>query len=164
MRKRDRLARQKTPRLGTHESGGLFVDTTDEAPVSPPPAGEYESPPSRHTFSSVSVGEPPINRFEETTQQAEKETVSPISLETQRQLEKQTPHGVPLEPTTRSDMESTLGADFSSVRLHDDASAATITREVRARAFTQGSDIFLGSEVDLASDRGQATLAHELTH
>jgi Domain of unknown function (DUF4157) len=67
--------------------------------------------------------------------------------------------GRPLDGATRTDMESRLGADFSDVRMHDDAAAKASAAEVGARAYTSGSHVVIGSG---GGDRH--TLAHELTH
>jgi hypothetical protein len=67
--------------------------------------------------------------------------------------------GRPLERAVRADMEARLGADFSDVRLHDDAAARASAAEVGARAYTSGSHVVIGEG---GADRH--TLAHELTH
>jgi hypothetical protein len=67
--------------------------------------------------------------------------------------------GRPLDSATRTDMESRLGADFSDVRIHNDAAAKASAAEVGARAYTSGSHVVIG---DGGSDKH--TLAHELTH
>ncbi|MET9366008.1 DUF4157 domain-containing protein [Streptomyces sp. NPDC006632] len=67
--------------------------------------------------------------------------------------------GRPLDSTTRSDMESRLGADFSDVRVHNDSAAKASAAEVGARAYTSGSHVVIG---DGGADKH--TLAHELTH
>ncbi|ATL30042.1 DUF4157 domain-containing protein [Streptomyces formicae] len=67
--------------------------------------------------------------------------------------------GKALDDTTRTDMETRLGADFSDVRLHTDAAAKASAAEVGARAYTSGSHVVIGEG---GADRH--TLAHELTH
>ncbi|MFD8972454.1 MULTISPECIES: DUF4157 domain-containing protein [Streptomyces] len=67
--------------------------------------------------------------------------------------------GRPLDDTTRTDMETRLGADFSDVRIHDDSAARASAAEVGARAYTSGSHVVIG---DGGGDGH--TLAHELTH
>ncbi|MEU8890836.1 DUF4157 domain-containing protein [Streptomyces sp. NPDC048442] len=67
--------------------------------------------------------------------------------------------GRPLDEALRSDMEARLGADFSDVRIHNDAAAKASAAEVGARAYTSGSHVVIG---DGGADRH--TLAHELTH
>ncbi len=65
----------------------------------------------------------------------------------------------PLDESTRTDMESRLGADFSDVRVHSGPAARSSAAEVGARAYTSGSDIVIGEG---GADRH--TLAHELVH
>jgi hypothetical protein len=67
--------------------------------------------------------------------------------------------GRPLDPGTRDEMESRLGADFGDVRVHDGAAAADSAKRLGARAYTSGSHIVLG-----AGGEDRHTLAHELTH
>jgi hypothetical protein len=72
-------------------------------------------------------------------------------------------HGLP-EPVLRP-FERAFGTDLSGVRVHHDNRASELNRAVSARAFTLGSDIFLGAgqyRPDSAS--GQELLAHEVTH
>jgi hypothetical protein len=69
--------------------------------------------------------------------------------------------GSPLSPSTRADMEQHFGTDFSGVRVHRGEPANEANRALSARAFTHGSDIFLGGDASPA-DRG--LMAHELTH
>jgi hypothetical protein len=73
--------------------------------------------------------------------------------------------GRPLDPGTRSFMESRFGFDFSGVRVHTDARASESAREVNALAYTLGSDIIFGpGEYSPDSVSGKLLLAHELTH
>jgi peptidoglycan hydrolase-like protein with peptidoglycan-binding domain len=73
--------------------------------------------------------------------------------------------GAPLDPTTRAFMEPRFGHDFSRVRVHTDARAATVARSLDALAFTVGDDIaFAPGQYRPGSDEGRALLAHELTH
>jgi hypothetical protein len=73
--------------------------------------------------------------------------------------------GRPLENGVRSDMEARLGADFSDVRVHTDATAHSAAEAVQAHAFTSGSHIvFQRDRYDTASSAGKRMLAHELTH
>ncbi len=70
-----------------------------------------------------------------------------------------------LDPGTRSTMESGIGRDFSNVRIHDGARAANAARNLRAKAFTVGNDVFFGAgQYRPHSRSGQRLIAHELTH
>lgn len=73
--------------------------------------------------------------------------------------------GSPLPSSVRAPMESGLGHDFSSVRVHTGTEAARATSSVNARAFTVGSDIYFSpGRYEPQSKAGQHLLAHELTH
>jgi hypothetical protein len=62
-------------------------------------------------------------------------------------------------------MEDSFGTDFSRVRVHTSSQSDTLNRQLQARAFTTGSDIFFRSgEYKPTSGAGQQLLAHELTH
>jgi hypothetical protein len=69
--------------------------------------------------------------------------------------------GRPLPEPVRERMESAFGHDFSSVRVHEDAKAAS----VRAVAFTRGENIhFRPGRFQSAGRAGSELLAHELAH
>ncbi len=71
--------------------------------------------------------------------------------------------GKPLA-TTPGAQRSARRAD-DDVRIHDDGTAAQLSRELGAVAFTYGRDVFLaGNAPDLGSEAGRAMLRHELTH
>ncbi len=73
--------------------------------------------------------------------------------------------GNPLQHNTRKQMESSFGADFSHVRIHNDNTAAQMSKDLNAQAFTHGSDIYFNSgKYDANNKEGQHLLAHELTH
>jgi len=71
--------------------------------------------------------------------------------------------GRPLDTATRGFMEQRFGADFSGVRVHSDAQAASSAAEVQARAYTVGEHIVLGERARGAGDE-QRLYAHELAH
>ena len=74
-------------------------------------------------------------------------------------------HGRPLDRATRRAMEARFGYDFSAVRIHDDARAATTAAEIDAAAFTVGQDIVFGAaRFDPSGPEGRRLLAHELAH
>lgn len=65
----------------------------------------------------------------------------------------------------RASMEASFGRDFSNVRVHDDSAASLASRDISARAFTYGQDIYFGAgHYQPNTPRGQELLAHELTH
>lgn len=73
--------------------------------------------------------------------------------------------GRPLDGGLRSRVEPVFGQDFSGVRVHTDASAASLTAGLNARAFTVGDHIALAmGEYRPGTVAGDAILAHELAH
>jgi hypothetical protein len=73
--------------------------------------------------------------------------------------------GQPLDRPTRSRLESSFHCDLSKVRVHADESAARAAREIDARAFTLGQNIwFGGNEFSPRSAGGFHLLAHEVAH
>ncbi len=73
--------------------------------------------------------------------------------------------GQPLEAGVRSRMQSRLGHDFGSVRIHTDATAARSAADVSARAWTVGSNVaFAEGAYQPTSTAGEELLAHELAH
>ncbi len=71
--------------------------------------------------------------------------------------------GQPLDPETRSAMESRFGQDFSQVRVHTDAASGNAAQTLHAQAFTMGNDVFFGSG-KYQPDPNDPLLAHELAH
>jgi hypothetical protein len=58
-----------------------------------------------------------------------------------------------------------MGHDFSGVNVHTDSEADGLSRDLGAKAFTTGSDIFFQSGAyNPDSSDGQELIAHELTH
>lgn len=73
--------------------------------------------------------------------------------------------GQPLELKTRSEMETSFGHDFSEVHIHADTAADKPARELGARAFTSGKDIFFRENAyQPGSEAGKGLLGHELAH
>jgi hypothetical protein len=73
--------------------------------------------------------------------------------------------GSPLPDETRADMETRFGTSFDEVRVHAGGEAVQLSRDLSAKAFTHGQDIYFGEgSYDPDSSEGQRLLAHELTH
>jgi uncharacterized protein DUF4157 len=69
--------------------------------------------------------------------------------------------GSPLSSSIRQPFEAQTGKDLSHVRVHSDSASHQATRALKARAFTHGSDIWLGPG---ESPNDQSLLTHEATH
>ena len=88
-----------------------------------------------------------------------------LNTDTAAQIRNLKGGGQPLEPSTRTFMESRFGKNFSEVRVHADNSAASLASGIHARAFTHGRDIVFGQgEYSPQSTTGRKLIAHELTH
>jgi hypothetical protein len=90
---------------------------------------------------------------------SETSTVPPVVHEVLRS------QGEPLDPKTRSFMESCFGHDFSQVRVHHDARAAESAKAVNALAYNVGRDVVFGlGQYSPGNRMGKRLIAHELTH
>ena len=73
--------------------------------------------------------------------------------------------GQPLPDAVRDTLEPRFGHDFSGVRIHADADADALSRQLGALAFTAGQDVFFREDnYRPDSDDGKRLIAHELTH
>ena len=87
--------------------------------------------------------------------------------ELQRFTERLDQHGPgqPLRATEREFLQSGTGHDFDQVRIHADAEADRLSRDVHAKAFTVGQDIFFrAGAYDSSTPDGARLLAHEAAH
>jgi hypothetical protein len=73
--------------------------------------------------------------------------------------------GAPLPGPVRNFMEPRFGASFANVRIHTDAGAAQLSRQLNAQAFTVGQNVYFGkNQYQPDGDAGRELIAHELTH
>ena len=73
--------------------------------------------------------------------------------------------GNPLPLSVRRFMEPRFKADFSKVRVHTGDRAAKLSRQLNAKAFAVGGDVFFGKgQFAPETERGKELIAHELTH
>ncbi|MEA5418989.1 DUF4157 domain-containing protein, partial [Spirulina sp. CCNP1310] len=85
------------------------------------------------------------------------------SLETA--IKQQQGKGNPIAEDIREPLEQAFGVDFSHVKIHTDGTSEQLNRSISALAFTTGKDIFFKQGAyQPRSPKGQALLAHELTH
>jgi hypothetical protein len=87
------------------------------------------------------------------------------SPEIDRQVNSSKGKGKQLPQHTNQFMGNAFGADFSDVSIHTDRNAMKMNRQLGARAFTYGNNIFFNEgEYNPESPKGKNLLAHELTH
>ena len=73
--------------------------------------------------------------------------------------------GRPLETSVSDRLGRAMGADFSSVRVHDSPGAGELASSLHARALTVGGHVaFAPNEYAPGTPIGDALLAHELAH
>lgn len=72
--------------------------------------------------------------------------------------------GQALPPILQQQMQGPAGTELHDVRIHQGGSVDSALASQNALAATQGTNVYLSADVDLASDSGQDTLIHELRH
>ncbi len=84
---------------------------------------------------------------------------------TQARINRERGGGQPLDNTVRASMGKAMGQALPAVRVHTSPTADALSRDLGARTFTTGRDIFFSAGAyEPHSTSGQELLAHELTH
>ncbi|MCB0839946.1 MAG: DUF4157 domain-containing protein, partial [Bacteroidetes bacterium] len=92
-------------------------------------------------------------------------TVEEASDDLSDKLQRTKGKGQSLDDSTSREMGQQMGADFSDVRIHTDSEAGEMNKEIGAKAFTHGKDIYFNDgQYNTGSKEGKHLLAHELTH
>ena len=90
---------------------------------------------------------------------------SVVDEETADSIQRQKGHGQQLDGGIAKQAGNVMGRDFDDVTVHTDAEADKVSRQLGARAFTTGNDIFFREgEYDPQSRSGHELISHELTH
>jgi hypothetical protein len=88
-----------------------------------------------------------------------------VSDETESRIKAAQGSGQPLPDSISASLEPHFGRDFSQVRVHTDAEADELCRELGAKAFTTGRDVFFREGAyQPDSGFGKSLLAHEIAH
>lgn len=96
---------------------------------------------------------------------AESAMPEPVPPGVEGLIERKLRSGRALDSVLARRMGTALAADFRAVRVHDDSEADQLNRQLQARAFTAGQDIFFRrGQYDPGSSGGRELLAHELAH
>lgn len=128
------------------------------------PAGATHQPgaPSDLISLQKTVGNSAVQRL-----LAQRSGSGPAELdeETAAAINRERGSGSQLDGDVAAKAGATMGRDFSDVTVHADSQADRLSRQLGARAFTTGNDIFFrDGAYDPASSDGQRLIAHELTH
>jgi Domain of unknown function (DUF4157) len=142
------------------------------------PGDKYEQEADRIADEVMRMPEPSVQRQVEPEGEEEemlqrKAISNPTSLNSEQSSSEISPivhevlnsPGQPLDPQTRTFMESRFGHDFSQVIVHADSKAVASAQALGARAYTVGHHIaFNAGEYDSRTAQRQYLLAHELVH
>ncbi len=102
---------------------------------------------------------------DEGLQRAGEGSAPAVSGNVQAAIQRQAQGGQPLAADVRGFMEPRFQADFSGVRVHQDAAAASLSNQLSARAFTYQNHVFFSrDQYQPGTSEGRHLLAHELTH
>jgi hypothetical protein len=127
-------------------------------------AAHLESKPSPEIVARMqqTVGNAAVQRF-----LAQRSGSGPTELDddTAAAINSQRGSGQELDSGIAEKAGSVMGQDFSDVTVHTDSSADSLSRQIGAKAFTTGSDVFFRSGAyKPATSEGQQLISHELTH
>lgn len=134
-----------------------------------PPNDPYEQEADRMA-DQVMAEAPSIQRMctdceEEAVMRKEEGSGIPVPDQLESGLNGSKGSGAALPEGTRGSMEKFFNRDLSSVRVHTDEQAVQMSRDIQAKAFTHGSDIYFNEgQYAPESNSGKHLLAHELTH
>ncbi|MCA9938620.1 MAG: DUF4157 domain-containing protein [Anaerolineales bacterium] len=144
--------RRQMDESSTHQSGPLPTPERLAGPLTPDTVFQLHQ----------TIGNAAVQRV-----LAQRSGVGPTELddETTSAINRHLGHGASLDAGMSQKAGAALGTNFDDVTVHHDAAADQLSRQLGARAFTVGSDIFFrDGEYSPASHDGQHLLAHELTH
>lgn len=97
--------------------------------------------------------------------QAKSENGMPVSSELGSAIQSSRGSGTSMDNHTQTFMSSRFSADFSNVKVHTDGEAVQMNRDLNAKAFTVGNDVYFNSgQYQPGSSEGKRLLAHELAH
>jgi hypothetical protein len=91
--------------------------------------------------------------------------VPQVSSSLVSQLNSTKGQGSPLSEGVSQEMGQKIGGNFNNVRVHTDDNAVQMNKELGAKAFTHGNDIYFNNgKYNPENSSGKFLLAHELTH
>jgi hypothetical protein len=93
------------------------------------------------------------------------QNVPEVSSELASRLQLTKGRGNPLSENVNREMGQKIGGEFNNVRIHTDSNAIQMNKELGAKAFTHGNDIYFNNgQYNPSNSSGKSLLAHELTH
>ncbi|HEX2828587.1 MAG TPA: DUF4157 domain-containing protein [Burkholderiales bacterium] len=118
----------------------------------------------------MSAGAPAVQRLcaecaeeqgEEETDVVQRDAAQAEGVSASNHAQASPGNGAPLAPPVRERLESSMGLDLSSVRVHSDPGSRSLARSLNAKAFTHGNDIWIGPQ---QSADDVSLMAHEVAH
>jgi len=148
------------PQLEVNQPGDLFEQEADrvaEAVVAAPdPAAG--NPPDDEEVTPASTA-PPIQRRDDGA------GAPAVSAAVERTIAATRGGGSPLPHSVQQTFAPRFGVSLASVRVHTGPRAAGAARDLQAKAFTTGNDIYFGAgQFRPDTQTGRRLLAHEVTH
>lgn len=170
-----RSAAPATETANQASPGNSKPENTAEMPQSLQTKISRMAAPPMDTAAPVTEPEPEVSAPEAVADSSETESpattesamdeADSVSVEIEQQIASLRGQGAQLPEAVRAEMENQFSQDFSAVCIHDDAAADALCKQLSARAFTVGSDIFFAAgEYAPTTQEGKRLLAHELTH
>jgi hypothetical protein len=151
----------------------------DKGKVQPKPTQEMEGPQKHEGPVTVdkmqgkldadtvkkmqqTVGNAAVQRF---LAQRSAEGAGEVDDETASTINSKRGGGQSLDENVAAQAGEAMGHDFSDVNVHTDGQSDKLNKDLGAKAFTTGSDIFFrDGAYNPGSDDGQRLISHELTH
>ncbi len=114
------------------------------------------------TRMQQTVGNAAVQRF---LAQRQSEGPSEVEDETAGAIRSKRGSGQSLDGDIAAKAGGVMGQDLGDVRVHTDSQSDNLNKQLGAKAFTTGNDIFFRSGAyEPGSSDGQRLIAHELTH
>jgi hypothetical protein len=138
---------------------------TIEEPIKDPSGGGNELSSTLISLQK-SIGNRAVQRLIVQRKGSEKNSGAyELDDETATRINRERSGGQPLESDLSKQVGDATGINFSGVRVHTSQESDALNRQLGAKAFTTGQDIFFREgEYEPHSSSGKELISHELTH
>ena len=148
---------------GEEEEAQTKVQREEEEEAAQPKGEEEEE--SMQAKGEEEEAQTKIQKAEEEEAQAKFDKESFQSSDFEERLQASKSSGEVLQGEIKGELESKIGADFSSIKIHTGPVADGLSKDIGALAFAVGNHVyFKDGQFDPNSKEGKHLLAHELTH
>lgn len=148
------------------ESSASHGPAAETVPAPQAPAPSESRPLLGARVAPVPAGRTGIQRKERTADESSpgRDRARPSRPQTPKVATPSRGRVIQVPDEVRRAVASSAGSAPDTVTVHEGEHADEQAREVNAHAFTRDGEVFLASDASLDTPRGQALLAHELTH